>query len=76
MCILVASLFYEAANAQGNGIDYSRLLQIPRHYIILKTSEKITVDGKDDEKDWNKAPWTEPFANIKTGEQTTRCHPP
>ena len=78
MWILIASLFYEAANAQGNGIDYSRLLQIPRHYTILKTSEKITVDGKDEEKDWNKAPWTPAFANIETGEQTnperaTKC---
>ena len=54
-------------NAQLTNIDYNRLLQIPLQYTVLKTSGKIVIDGKDDEKDWSKAPWTEQFTDIVNG---------
>ena len=65
--VVTASFFYGAVHAQGNDSDYNRLLQIPLQYTVLKTSEKIVVDGKDDEKDWPKAPWTQAFTDIVTG---------
>lgn len=64
---LMASLLNEIAIAQVNNIDYNRLLKIPLQYTILKTSEKIVVDGKDDEKDWGNAPWTPLFTDIENG---------
>lgn len=65
--ILIASFFYEVSNAQPNDTDYQRLLQVPLHYTALKTTEKITIDGKDDETDWSKSRWTEAFTDIVTG---------
>ncbi len=47
--------------------DYDRLLKVPKQYTILSTTGKILVDGKSDEKDWSRAPWTEDFTDIVTG---------
>lgn len=66
--IVMASLFCEAVNAQTNDSDYERLLQIPLQYTVLRTTGKMTIDGKDDERDWNRAPWTQSFTDIVTGE--------
>lgn len=63
-------LFYGAANAQVSDTDYNRLLQVPLQYTVLRTSEKMVIDGKDDEKDWSKAPWTQVFTDIESGRQT------
>lgn len=41
------------------------LLQVPRSYTILKTSEPLNIDGKNDERVWEKAPWSEPFVDIE-----------
>jgi hypothetical protein len=76
--ILMELMFYGTANAQGNNIDYSKLLRIPKQYTALRTSEKMIIDGKDDEKAWSKAPWTPFFSDIVTGitidsEQETKC---
>jgi len=67
VCVLMASLFFRTANAQFNDTGYNRLLQIPLQYTVLRTAEKIMIDGKDDEKDWSKAPWTQVFTDIETG---------
>ncbi len=64
---LAATLSNSSAKGQGNDSDYNRLLQVPSQYTILKATEKINIDGKDDEKDWNKAPWTPVFTDIVTG---------
>ncbi len=64
---VMASLFYGAANAQTNDTDYDRLLQIPLQYTVLRTTEKMMIDGKDDEKAWGKAPWTPAFSDIVSG---------
>ncbi len=65
--LVIVSLFYGAVYAQGTDFDYNRLLQIPLQYTVLKTTEKMVIDGKDDEKDWSKAPWTPAFTDIATG---------
>lgn len=72
--IIIAPLFYGTANAQNNDIDYNRLLQIPLQYTVLRTTEKMVIDGKDNEKDWGKAPWTQVFTDIETGEQVNPEH--
>ena len=74
LLILTISLFFEMVDAQLNGIDYKKLLEVPLQYSVLKTSDKIFIDGKDDEKDWSKAPWTELFSDIENGIQTNTKH--
>ena len=67
LLVLFASFFFEMTDAQINNLDYRKLLKIPLQYALLKTSEHITIDGRDDEKDWSKAPWTELFTDIASG---------
>jgi len=67
--IAMALLFYGAANAQDSNTSYNRLLQIPLQYTVLRTTEKMIIDGKEDEKDWSKASWTPKFTDIETGSQ-------
>ena len=71
-------LFFGTVTAQRNDGNYERLLQIPLQYTVLRTSEKMMIDGKDDERDWSKAPWTQAFTDIETGgqinpEQEAKC---
>ncbi|MBK8946874.1 MAG: carbohydrate-binding family 9-like protein [Ignavibacteriae bacterium] len=37
----------------------------PEKYICYKTIGKITIDGKFNEKDWEKAEWTKDFVDIE-----------
>lgn len=67
--VVIASLFDGAVCAQSNVSDYKRLLKIPLEYTALKTADEIKIDGKDDEKAWDKAPWTPAFTDITTGEE-------
>ena len=67
LSVLFASLFIKIVDAQLNDIDFKRLLKVPLQYTVLRASENITIDGKDDEKDWSKAPWTELFTDIESG---------
>jgi len=69
LSILITTLFHGAINAQTHYLDINRLLHVPCEYTVLKTTEKIQIDGKDDEKDWSKAPWTELFTNIESGDK-------
>ena len=71
-------LFFGTVTAQRNDGNYERLLQIPLQYTVFRTSEKMMIDGKDDERDWSKAPWTQAFTDIETGgqinpEQEAKC---
>lgn len=72
--ILIASLFHGDAKAQNSDFNYNMLLQTPLQYTVLKTSEKMIIDGKDDEKDWSKAPWTPVFTDIENGAKTDVAH--
>jgi hypothetical protein len=37
----------------------------PKHYQCLRADRKLRIDGKLDEKDWQKAPWTDNFLDIE-----------
>lgn len=37
----------------------------PRHYVCYRTSAPLNIDGKLNEADWGKAPWTEYFGDIE-----------
>lgn len=52
-------------SAQQSDEALAPLLQIPRSYTILKTSQTIAIDGKNDETAWSKAPWSESFEDIE-----------
>ena len=67
LSVLLTSFFRNSVIAQSIDINYDRLLRIPLQYTVLRTSEEIVVDGKDNEEDWNKAPWTPLFTDIETG---------
>jgi len=40
-----------------------------KEYRCLRTREKMTIDGRLDEKAWQKAPWSGPFGGIAAGAQ-------
>lgn len=58
--VTCASLF-----AQQTDKKLAPLLTVPRSYTILKTSQPLTIDGKNDEAAWSKAAWSEPFEDIE-----------
>jgi hypothetical protein len=64
---LTALLFagWTSLSAQQTDEKLAPLLQIPRSYTILKTSEPLLIDGKNDESVWSKAAWSEPFVDIE-----------
>ena len=45
--------------------------KIPKNHIAYFTSDKITVDGKDDENVWKEALWSDSFIDIE-GEKTPK----
>ena len=65
--ITAVILQHTAGIAQTSSPDYARLLKVPKQYTILSATGKIQVDGKDNEQDWSRAPWTEDFTDIVTG---------
>ncbi len=67
LLVLNTSLFARMVHVQTKDMDYEKLLQVPLRYTVLNTSAGITVNGKDNEEDWSKAPWTEFFADIESG---------
>jgi hypothetical protein len=43
----------------------------PKSYICYRTESPITIDGKMSEQSWQKAPWSEYFADIQGPSQPT-----
>jgi hypothetical protein len=82
-CFLLAFIFTPPRATYAQAIQLStenlyRLLQVPKHYTVFKTNEIMVIDGKDNEKAWAKAPWTDWFTDIVTGKESsfmgkTRC---
>jgi hypothetical protein len=54
-----------SVSAQLTDEKLAPLLTIPRGYTVLKTSQAIQIDGKNDESAWSKAAWSEPFEDIE-----------
>ncbi|MBS1669607.1 MAG: carbohydrate-binding family 9-like protein [Bacteroidetes bacterium] len=50
-----------------SSFDWTKLLHVPHQYTVLKIADQIDIDGKDDEKVWAQAKWTEDFSDIETG---------
>jgi hypothetical protein len=69
--ILLFSLITLPTFAQLSDSLLAPLLQPPRSYSATKTTQKITIDGKDNETAWSKAAWSETFVDIegKTGQE-------
>ena len=63
--LLSAMLFCAGAQAQWSPVARPALAFQPRQYIAYRTSSAPTIDGKLDEADWDKAPWTEDFIDIE-----------
>lgn len=55
-------LLTAAAAAQDESQYYSI---VPLSYCCVKASQPIAVDGRMDEADWMRAPWTEDFVDIE-----------
>lgn len=45
-------------------LDVTPYLVSPKHYVVTKTTGNITVDGKANEKGWEKAIFTDSFVDI------------
>lgn len=76
--VLLVALLPETSNSQDLSLYIDELIKPPLRYTVLKTDEKIKIDGKDHEEDWSKAPWTDMFTNIINGEKgstsrTAKC---
>lgn len=65
--MFIATMLASSINlfAQQTDESLARILTVPRGYTILKTAQPITIDGKNDEFVWSKAPWSEPFEDIE-----------
>lgn len=53
-----------AAAQDGLLKKYDRRLTTPRNYVCYRTTEKMKIDGKLNEKVWQKAAQTESFVDI------------
>lgn len=51
--------FFVATNAQEN------VVQLPKSYIAYQTNETLIIDGKANEKSWQKSIWTDDFIDIE-----------
>jgi hypothetical protein len=75
--IIIWMLVVNGTYAQvQSSFNWTKLSHIPLQYTVVKISDKITVDGKDKEKVWEQAKWTDNFTDVETGTLTNnraRC---
>lgn len=63
-CILIYIIpLYAKPQAYDN--SFPHLFTPPKTYVALKTGEGVTIDGRLDEKIWDKIPWSEYFLDIE-----------
>lgn len=60
MLVLSQNLF-----AQTNWKGYEHLFTPVQHYVVYQTKSPILIDGKADERDWEKGEWTSDFVDIE-----------
>jgi hypothetical protein len=66
--IIILSCFScknEAAHEGALSINVIDDIVIPKHYIVAKTNNIITIDGIDNESDWNTSLFTNKFIDIE-----------
>ena len=67
--LVLTVMAYGFAKAQSNQMI------VPKTYVALKAEKQLTIDGKELEKDWEKAAWSDEFIDIegvKTPKYPTR----
>lgn len=62
--IFAASVAVPSYAQEGVLKKYAQRLSTPRHYVCYRTTEKMKIDGKLNEKSWKKAAETESFVDI------------
>ena len=75
--LLLASVLLSiglTGNAQDIFKGYEALFTPPRSYTVLRTSERINLDGKSAEAAWSKVPWSESFVDIEGEGRATPRH--
>lgn len=68
LLILVIGLLLVSCStkkAETLSVNVSEDIVIPKHYIVTRTSETLTIDGKASEESWNNAVFTEKFIDIE-----------
>lgn len=55
----------QAKSQSTLSIDVSNDIVIPKHYIVTKTSDKITIDGNADESPWESVNFSDKFIDIE-----------
>ena len=60
----IAAVAVSAAMAQPITEKFKRFLTIPNNYVCYRTADKITIDGKLDEKSWKNAATVGAFVDI------------
>jgi hypothetical protein len=63
--LILSLLFFGCKKDQTIKVDLSKKIIIPKHYVVTKTSDPILIDGKDNEKVWKNAKYSDDFIDIE-----------
>ncbi len=63
--VLISCFVYFQSTAQDIFTGYEHLFTPPLQYTAYRINDALLVDGKMDEKDWEKAPWSVYFSDIE-----------
>ena len=65
LLFLITLTTYYKSFGQNSLEQLRRMQSTPQYYTVLKTKSNINIDGKDDEKAWKDASWTNSFVDIE-----------
>lgn len=74
VCIAVIIAGISTLYGQTHLSQIHNMQSAPRCYGALKTNVPIQIDGKNDEKIWDLAPWTDLFVDIEGVSKPTPLH--
>lgn len=63
--LLTGLSFAYTSLAQNTFRENEHLLTLPKSYVIQRSEEEITLDGKPLEKAWDRAQWSDEFVDIE-----------
>ncbi|WP_167614121.1 carbohydrate-binding family 9-like protein [Maribellus sediminis] len=63
--LLIGLSFAYTSIAQNTFRGNDHLLTLPKSYVIQRSTEEITLDGKPLEKAWDRAQWSDEFVDIE-----------
>lgn len=61
---LLSYTFFLLISLQASAQHLSFPVPPPKHYICFQSTDKLNIDGKLSESDWDKAEWTDYFIDI------------